>query len=65
MVISTFICSECKTKIPLPRSCGNQRKKNHIKDLYCPTCKNIKKFIEYNYKEYYKTLDGEIIEKDS
>lgn len=61
MVTSTFVCPECDTEIPLPREHCTQREKGHIKDLYCPKCKKKQKFKEYNYKQFYKTLDGEVI----
>ena len=38
-----------------------EEKKGHIKDLYCPKCKKIQKFKEFNNKQFYKTLDGEVI----
>ena len=60
-VTSLFVCPDCGTEIPLPRLHCAQRKKGHIKDLYCPVCKDIKEFREYKYKEFYKNLDGEII----
>jgi len=43
--ISDFYCTECGTDMPLPRV-KNQREKGHIKDIYCPKCKQIKKFVE-------------------
>ena len=61
MVTSTFVCQECGLEIPLPREHCSQREKGHIKDIYCPTCKKKQKFKEYNYKQFYKTLDGEVI----
>lgn len=61
MVMSLFVCPECGLEMPLPRIHGSQREKGHIKDLYCPICKDTMKFMEYGYKESYKNLDGEII----
>ena len=55
--ISTFVCPECSTEMPIPRWHGHRREKGHIKDLYYPKCKKIHKFN----KQFYKTLDGELI----
>lgn len=62
-VISRFVCSDCGTIIPLPRNHGRMRKKGHIKDLYCPVCKVVKKCEEIMYKDYYRNIDGDIIYK--
>ena len=59
--ISTFVCPDCGTEMPIPRWHGRRREKGHIKDLYCPKCKKTQKFKEFNNKECYKTLDGEVI----
>lgn len=59
--ISIFVCTSCKTEMPIPRWNKHKREKKHIKDLYCPTCKRIEKFIEYRDIDCYKTLDGKII----
>lgn len=40
MVMSLFVCPECGLEMPLPRIHGSQREKGHIKDLYCPICKD-------------------------
>ena len=61
MKMSQFICEECGTEIMLPRMHCAQRKKGHIKDLYCPGCKRNAKFREIKYNEFYKTMAGEII----
>lgn len=59
--ISTFVCPECGSEMPIPRWHGRRREKGHIKDIYCAKCKKIQKFKEYNNKECYKTLDGEVL----
>lgn len=59
--ISTFVCPECSTEMPIPRWHGHRREKGHIKDLYCPVCKTERKFKEYTYKQFYRTLDGDEI----
>lgn len=61
VTMSNFVCTECEMEMRLPRLHGNQRKKRHIKDIYCPKCKEVRKFVEYRYKECYKTIDGEVI----
>ena len=55
--ISTFTCPECGSTIPIPRQKSWRREKNHIKDLYCFTCKKTVKMIERRPKDYgYMTL---------
>ncbi len=51
-VISTFTCQQCGMKMPLPRNHGQQREHGHIKDIYCPGCKKISKFVECKYNEF-------------
>lgn len=58
---SYFICTICDMVIPLSRISGQDRKKGHIKDIYCPKCKTVQKCKEYNHREFYKTLSGELI----
>jgi len=48
MVYHEFTCPECGQVITLPRKSSKKRKRGHIKDLYCPTCKEVRKFVE-NY----------------
>ena len=45
-LISNFVCPECGMIMPLPRPKGKQRKRGHIKDLWCPKCRCTRKFIE-------------------
>ena len=54
--ISDFYCKKCGTNMPLPRV-KRQREKGHIKDLYCPVCKCIRKFVEIRGFDFKK---GEI-----
>ena len=61
MINSDFICPECGTVIPLPRIHGRRREKNHIKDLYCPRCKEVRKFKEISKKDYYVNGNGEVV----
>ena len=46
--IHRFRCTKCNNIIPLPRKSGRQRKKNHIKDIYCPVCNEVTKMKELN-----------------
>lgn len=62
-VISEFHCTECELIIPLPRIHGRQREKGHVKDIWCPKCQRKMKFREVRYKELYKTMAGDVIEK--
>ena len=62
-VTSEFHCPECEFVMPLPRNCGRQREKGHIKNIWCPQCKKEMRFKEIRYIESYKTMDGEMIGK--
>jgi len=42
--IEYYICPECGMKFPIPRK--KRREKGHIKDLWCPGCKKIQKFVK-------------------
>lgn len=44
--ISEYSCPDCGTIFPIPRKRGKIRGKGHIKDLWCPMCKGVKKFKE-------------------
>ena len=46
-VISTLECPVCGEKFTVPRRKGRQRSVGHIKDIWCPRCKSIRKFTEY------------------
>lgn len=59
--LSTFVCPECGSELQLPRRHGQLREQGHIKDIYCPVCKTERKFKEYTHKQFYKTLDGDVI----
>jgi len=55
---SDLYCVECKTMFPIAR-CRKQRKKGHIKDLYCFHCKKVTKHFEvrsvdFTYKNVYE-----------
>lgn len=44
--ISKFICPDCDNEMYVSRSKGKQREDGHIKDIWCPHCKEIKKMTE-------------------
>ncbi len=46
MYISHLKCPECGLDFPIPRYRGRKREEGHIKDLYCPRCKAVRKMIE-------------------
>lgn len=48
-------------EIPIPRNHGRLRERGHIKNLYCPKCKEVKRCKEITFNETYKNLDGEIV----
>jgi len=59
-VISYFICQKCNNTFPLPRFKNSQRENGHIKDIWCPWCKDESKFLEIKDKQAYKTVFGDI-----
>ena len=58
---STFICPECKNTFPIMRPHGHNREKGHIKDIWCPYCKKVQKFLEIRKKDYYVKVNGTVI----
>lgn len=64
-VVSYFVCPECSLEMPLPRMFSKMRKRGHIKDIYCPNCQKITKFVEIGQHDFYKNMDGEVcVNKD-
>lgn len=61
--ISEFVCQECGKSFPLPRAKARRRKEGHVKDLWCPFCQKEVKTIEYRPRDFYKTLNGDIVNK--
>lgn len=49
MITSAFKCYKCGKDVFLPRMKGYQRKNGHIKDMWCPYCKEESKFVEHRY----------------
>lgn len=60
--ISSCVCNECETIMPIPRRIGEEREKGHIKDMYCPKCNKISKFLEIRNMDNYKNFNGEHID---
>lgn len=60
-VTSYFVCTKCGMELPLMRIHGELREKNHIKDIYCPVCKDTEKFQEIGHNGFYKSMDGTIL----
>lgn len=50
--LSYFECPECQHIFPIPRKIGRFREKGHIKDLWCPRCKEITKHYEHRSVDY-------------
>lgn len=59
--ISQFVCPVCGGIMPLPRRSKKPRENGHIKDLYCPWCKEVRKFMEYKSGQPIRNMDGEKI----
>lgn len=51
-MISQLSCLVCEKNFPIPREYSNLRKDGHIKDIYCPTCKRMSKFVEHRVTNY-------------
>lgn len=61
MDLSSFICPECENTLCLMRNRGEQRERGHIKDMWCPFCKEERKFIELKACKPYTKRDGTIV----
>lgn len=53
MELSMFVCPHCGNTFPLMRYHGKRREKGHIKDIWCPYCKDNRKFLEIRKNDYY------------
>ena len=58
-ISSNLICPECGNIFPIPRYSGRYRCYNHIKDLWCPYCRDTTKMVE-NKREVL-TMAGDLI----
>lgn len=61
MDLSTFVCPDCGKTFPLMRNHGEQRKRGHKKDIWCPYCKDTKQFIEVRKRDCFVKDDGDVI----
>lgn len=44
--ISRFKCPDCDNEMYVSRGLDKQRENGHIKDIWCPYCKEVKKMTE-------------------
>lgn len=58
---SVLICPVCNKSFPIMRPHGQQRGKNHIKDIWCPYCKTIQKFKEIRRGDCYMKSNGNVV----
>lgn len=60
--ISTLVCECCGVEMYVPRKMTLTREKGHLKDIWCPVCRETKHFREYRAgRDYYKNLAGDVI----
>lgn len=62
VLLSQCVCQKCQTVLTVPRIHGQMRENGHVKDLWCPTCKQVEHFTEIKYNQFYKNMLGEVIE---
>lgn len=48
--ISYLRCSICDGVMPIPRKNISKREDGHLKDMWCPFCKDVTTFVERNQK---------------
>lgn len=46
--ISNMLCPVCNKTFPIPRRKDHRRANGHIKDIWCPFCKDVQKMVEYH-----------------
>lgn len=54
--ISYCICPQCGKGFPIPRKANKCREKDHIKDLWCPFCKEVVSMKEMRYNDYEEVM---------
>lgn len=56
--LTELICPNCGEIVTIQRTSNRLKKEGHIKDLYCPSCKKTRKFIEIVDRDkcYYNLL---------
>lgn len=50
--MSDMYCVECGGRMTVPRPRRKTREKAHLKDMYCPYCKEDTKFREVREKDF-------------
>ena len=58
---SLFICPACQNRFPLMRQHCHQRKRGHIKTLWCPFGKADQGFLEIRRGDVFVDQDDNII----
>ncbi len=59
--ISNCMCPQCRNKFPIPRKANRSREKGHIKNIWCPFCKEIVGMKEMRYNDYEEVIDSECV----
>ena len=60
--ISRFICPNCSSVLPLPRT--KKKEKNHIKTLYCYKCKEVVGMTEVRSFDFMDKMSEEINDEE-
>ena len=58
---SELICMTCGNRFPIMRNHGKPRERGHIKDIWCPFCKQDRKFQEVRRTDCVVTASGAVI----
>lgn len=59
--ISRLMCPGCENYFPIPRKTNRTRELDHIKDIYCPFCRQVQKMTEVRANQFIRNMAGEII----
>ena len=43
---SVMVCKRCGGTFPIRRRRGRRRKRNHVKTMWCPWCKQVTQHVE-------------------
>lgn len=52
-----FVCPDCDYKMIAYKRASRKTGINHLKNLYCPRCKNSHNFIQVSEWDFYKRKD--------
>lgn len=59
-----LLCPECKKRFKIWRKTSKQKKKGHVKHMFCPYCRQTVGFIELKHEAIsengWLSLDGEV-----